>query len=93
MSSLPRCRNKACQQRISFFGSPYTGKPRAFETTPVDPRAFNGVAFPVLSGRAYRFTELVDQLQVQRECSRDDAENEVRDMPWYVLHDCQGGDD
>lgn len=54
---------------------------------PSDPRA--GVrAFPVLSRRAYRPAELAEVLQVQRECSLSEAEDEIQDLPWHVIHDC-----
>lgn len=86
MSRLPRCHT--CKERITFFGSPFTGNTRAFDPTPVDPRTYPGVAYPVMSGRAYRFLDLVEVTQVRLELSSDEAEQQVRDMPWHVLHQC-----
>lgn len=86
-SSLPRCRT--CRARIEFFGSPFTPLGiRVFEAKPVDGRTYPGVAYPVSGQRAWRFDELAETMQVSREVSRGVIEDEIRDMPWYVLHDC-----
>lgn len=87
MTKAPRCR--FCDARVEFFTSPFTGRARKFDATPIDGHSEACVnAFPVLSERAYKFVELVAIVQVQRECSTPDAEAEVRDMPWYRPHDC-----
>ena len=87
MAKLKRCR--FCQAPVEFFDSPFTGRARKFDARPIDGHQPLAVtAFPVLSGRAYKFNDLVPILQVQRETSLDAAEAEVRDMPWYVPHDC-----
>lgn len=84
---LTRCR--FCQGPVEFYASPFTGKPRKFDAAPIDGHHPHAVkAFPVLSGRAYRFHELAAVIQVQRECSDTEAEAEVRDMPWHTPHDC-----
>jgi hypothetical protein len=85
--NLPRCRD--CRAPIAWYLSPFTGKVRKFDARPVDGRTHTGApAYPVEGRRAWKFTVLVDDLQVRRECSRDDAEAEAYDMPWHVAHDC-----
>jgi hypothetical protein len=87
MSRLTRCR--FCQAPVEFLRSPFTGEKRKFEASPIDGHHDMAVkAFPVMSGRAYKFADLAAIVQVQRECALDAAEDEVRDMPWYVPHDC-----
>lgn len=87
MAKLARCR--FCQARVEFFASPFTGRVRKFDARPVDGRSHTGAAaYPVMGKRAYKHAELASVLRVQRECSLEDAENEVYDMPWYVPHDC-----
>lgn len=86
---LPRCRT--CTRPVVFFRSPFTGKPRTFEPTPVGPsHPLAGVkAFPVLGGTAaYKPADLVELLQVQREATETEAADEVRDMPWHLFHEC-----
>lgn len=88
---LARCRT--CKDPVAFFRSPYTGNVRTFDPNPVDGRDPLAVkAFPVLGRAAYKFSALVELIQVQRECSDAEAEDEVRDMPWHFLHDCTTGD-
>ena len=92
-----RC--NTCKAPVVFYRSPFTGKVRTFEAKPVEPsHPLAGVkAFPVLGGTAaYKPAELVELLQVQRQCSDAEASNEVRDMPWHLIHDCpptEGGDE
>ena len=82
-----RCRQ--CTRPVVFFRSPFTSKIRTFEPKPIDGRHDLAVtAFPVLGRSAYKFAVLVDLIQVQRECTADEAEAEVRDMPWHFPHDC-----
>lgn len=86
-----RC--KDCRAHVVFYRSPFTGKVRTFEAKPVEPsHPLAGVkAFPVLGGTAaYRPAHLAEMLQVQRMCSDAEAADEVRDMPWYLIHDCHG---
>lgn len=86
-----RCRESNCKAPVVFFRSPYTGRPRTFDPSPVDAdHPLAGVrAFPVLGGSAaYKPAELVGVLQVQRECSTAEAEAEIRDMPWHLIHEC-----
>lgn len=85
----PRCR--VCQQPVTFFRSPFTGNVRTFDPVPVDEsHPLAGVkAFPVLGGTAaYRPGELTELLQVQREVTASEAADEVRDMPWHLIHEC-----
>lgn len=84
-----RCRT--CRQPVVFFRSPFAGNPCPFEPTPVEPsHPLAGVkAFPVLGGtHAYRPGDLTDLLQVQREVTQTEAADEVRDMPWHLIHEC-----
>lgn len=81
----PRC--DTCKAPIAFYGSPFTGSPRPFNPRPVDPHTVQG-AYPVMSRRAYRLDELVEVIQVQRECSAEEASDEIYDMPWHTLHAC-----
>lgn len=84
-----RC--NSCQAQVVFFRSPFTSRPRTFDPKPVEPsHALAGVkAFPVLGGTAaYQVDELVQLLQVQRSCTRHEAEVEVWDLPWHRLHQC-----
>lgn len=86
-NKLTRCR--FCQAPVEFLRSPFTGERRKFDARPIDGHHDLAVkAFPVLSDRAYKFAELVTVIRVQRECTEEAAEAEVRDMPWYVPHDC-----
>lgn len=88
-----RC--NGCGAHVVFFGSPFTGKRRTFDPTSVDDtHPLAGVkAFPVLGGtRAYKQADLVELLQVQRRCSDVEAADEVRDMPWHVVHECPPAD-
>lgn len=80
-----------CQAPVVFFRSPFTSKPRTFDPRPVEPsHALAGVrAFPVLGGtQAYQVDKLVELLQVQRSCTLHEAEVEVWDMDWFMLHSC-----
>lgn len=87
MSKLTRCR--FCQAPVEFLRSPFTGDRRKFDARPIDGHHQLAVkGFPVMSGRAYKYADLVEIVQVLRETSGDAAEEEVRDMPWYVPHDC-----
>lgn len=62
---------------------------RTFDPKPVDGRHPSAVtAFPVMGRTAYKRTDLVDVIQLQRECSDVEAADEVRDMPWHFIHDC-----
>lgn len=89
---LPRCRY--CGARVVFHGSPHTGRPRTFEPRPVNGHTHSGrPAYPLFGARTWRFRELVEVVQVQRESSLAEAEDEVRDMPWYLPHDCPRPDD
>ena len=85
---MSRCRT--CREEIDFFRSPFTGNVRAFDIAPVDPtHPLAGVrAFPVLGRAAYKQADLVEVVQVQRGCSDVEAADEIRDMPWHLLHDC-----
>lgn len=86
----PKCRS--CQRPVVFFRSPFAGKPCPFDPTPVEPShpAAGVKAFPVLGGvQAYRPNELAAHLMVQRESSRTEAEDEVRDLPWHLIHTCR----
>lgn len=86
-SRLPRCRD--CGARVEFFRTT-TGVWRTFHVEPVDGRTHTGApACPVESGRAWAFAELVEELMGRYGCSREEAEAEVYDMPWYVRHDCR----
>lgn len=73
-----------------FLFSPFTAALRTFDPRPVEPsHPLAGVkAFPVLSKRAYRPSELVELLQVQRECTAADAQDEIQDLPWHLIHEC-----
>lgn len=81
---------RGCGAPIVFFFSPFTGSLRTFDPKPVEPsHPLAGVkAFPVLSRRAFRPAELVDHLQVLRECSTSDAQDEIQDLPWHLIHEC-----
>lgn len=83
-----RCRD--CGLPVIFLFSPFTAALRTFDPTPVEPsHPLAGVkAFPVLSRRAYRPAELVEHLQVLRECSLGDAQDETQDLPWHLIHEC-----
>lgn len=73
-----------------FIFSPFTAALRTFDPTPVGPsHPLAGVrAFPVLSRKAYRPAELAELLQVQRETSLVDAQDEIQDLPWHLTHEC-----
>lgn len=92
-----RC--NGCRAHVVFYRSPFTGKVRTFEAKPVEPsHPLAGVkAFPVLGGTAaYKPADLVEHLMVQRQCSEVEAADEVRDVPWHLLHECtpvDGGDE
>ncbi|SDC45232.1 hypothetical protein [Nocardioides lianchengensis] len=82
-----KCRT--CRRPVVFLRSPFTGNVRTFDPTPVDghhPLAVN--AFPVMGRTAYKVVDLVELIQVQRQCSDVEADAEVRDMPWHVPHEC-----
>ena len=86
---VARCRRDGCDAEIAFFRSPFTGNVRAFDARPVDGRdPRTTTAFPVMGRQAYKFPDLVELVQVQRQCTDVEAEAEVRDMPWHTLHDC-----
>lgn len=87
MGSRGPARCRTCQAPVVFFRSPFTGKSRTFEPTSIDGRHLLAVdAFPVLGLQAFKFADLVEHIQVQRQCSSEEAEAEVRDMPWHRLH-------
>lgn len=85
----PRCRD--CGQPVTWFRSPFAGNPCPFDPTPVEPsHPLAGVkAFPVSGGtHAHKPNELAAHLMVRREITQTEAENEVRDMPWHLIHTC-----
>lgn len=86
----PRC--NTCSAIITFFGSPFSSSTRPFNPRPVDPHVIQG-AYPVMGRKAYRFADLVETVQLLRECSLAEAEGEVYDMPWHQLHACPREDD
>lgn len=83
-----RCRS--CQAPVVFFRSPFTRNVRTFDPDPVDgTHVLAGVrAFPVTGVKAHRPAHLAEQIQVQRHCTDEQAMDEVRDMPWHLLHEC-----
>lgn len=89
----PKCRD--CGQPIAWFGVEWLGGARRpFEPKPVDPAATGRPAFPVWNGvQAWTLPALVDELQVRRECSHDEAEDEARAMDFYVRHQCPNAPD
>lgn len=94
MSPRRQARCRSCDAPIVFFRSPFTANVRTFDRTPVDAdHPLAGVkAFPVLGGTAaYRPAHLAEMLQVQRMCSDEAAYAEVRDMAWFLLHECPAG--
>ena len=83
-------RGRGCDAPVVFFRSPFTGNPRTFDPKPVepsDPRA-GATAFPIFSGRAHRPGDLVDVLMPLRECTASEAEAEIQDLPWHLIHEC-----
>lgn len=90
MSRRPaRCRT--CHRPVAFFRSPFTNQVRTFDPADVGPRhPLAGVrAFPVLGGTAaYKPADLTEVLMVQRHATATEAAEEVRDMPWHLLHQC-----
>lgn len=86
---VPHC--NGCGARIVFFKAPSSPKLCPFDPTPVTAaHPLAGVrAFPVLGGaKAYRPSHLTELLQVQRSCTDAAAAEEVRDLPWHLIHDC-----
>lgn len=83
-----RCRG--CDAPVIFLFSPFTSSLRTFDPTPVEPsHPLAGVkAFPVLSRRAFRPADLVEHLQVLRECTSSEARDEIQDLPWHLIHEC-----
>lgn len=83
----PQC--WGCHRPIRWIR--HRGRPWKFDPRPVDPRTHVGPpAYPVEADRAWHFPALVEELMGRRECSREDAEAEAKDMPWYVPHVCPG---
>lgn len=83
----PRCRD--CDAPVEFFLSPYTGRWRTFNPKPVNLReGLHERAYPVEGRRAWKYTELVEELMGRLGLAHAEAEAEVRDMPWHSLHDC-----
>lgn len=80
----------SCSRPVVLFGSPFTGKWRTFEPTPVDPTLRQDLSdvFPVEGRRAWKPRELVEDLMVRRRVTQAGAEREVYDMTWYQLHRC-----
>lgn len=82
----PRCRN--CRAVVVFFRGA-GDRWRSFDPKPVDGRTYIGpAAAPVLHGRAWMFTELLDELQALHQYGRGDAIDEAYDLPWHVPHTC-----
>lgn len=91
MSPRKAAKCRECQAPVEFFRSPFTGNVRTFDPTPVtESHPLAGVrAFPVLGGTAaYRPADLVELLMVQRHATETEVADEIRDMPWHLLHDC-----
>lgn len=82
---VPRCND--CKQPVAWFFSPYTGRLRPFDPTPVSPHS-QSLAYPVEGRRAWKLHELVDDLQARRETSEETARAEAYDMPWHKPHTC-----
>lgn len=87
-TSIARCRG--CGARIVFFTSPFTGRPRAFDPTPVDMgRQLTRRAYPVENDTtAWKYLDLVEALMMRLGCGRAEAEEEARQLPWHTPHDC-----
>ena len=82
-----RCPN--CPATVVWLTSPFTGRDRMFNARPVDGRTHVGPpAYPVEGQHARRPRDLVEDLQVRRQVSVAEAQQEAYDMPWYVLHAC-----
>lgn len=84
---MAKCRG--CRAPIVFFKHHSSPKFAPFDAKPLDghhPNLAN--AYPVQGTSAYRPTHLAEQFQVQRACSDAQALAEVRDVPWYRLHNC-----
>lgn len=78
-----------CHQPTVWLASPWSGRWRRFDPTPLNGRAHNGpTAYPVEGRRAWRVRDLVEELMIRRDCSRAEAEDEAYDMPFHVPHVC-----
>lgn len=91
MSPRRQAKCRSCGAPVVFYRSPFTANVRTFDQTPVTAdHPLAGVkTFPVLGGTsAYRPAHLAEMLQVQRMCTDTEAADEVRDLPWFRLHEC-----
>lgn len=79
----------ACGGQVVFFRSPHSGSWMPFDPKPIDRAAHQGITpYPIENERAWKTRELVEDLMVRHQQSRDEAEREVNDMPWHVPHRC-----
>jgi hypothetical protein len=82
----PTC--KDCNAEVRFFRDE-NNRWRMVNAKPVDGRTHQGPpAYPVEGRRAWKLPALVEDLQVRRETTVEEAEHEAYDMPWHVPHDC-----
>ena len=80
---------RTCRAQVAFFRSPFTGQVRAFNPKPIDMRTpMVEAAYPVYGRSAYRLADVVDLLMAERLCTRAEAEEEARDLPWHTFHAC-----
>ncbi|MDN4174709.1 hypothetical protein QWY28_17240 [Nocardioides sp. SOB77] len=84
-SRYPLCNQ--CRHPIVWFS--LHGSWRSFDPKPVDGRRHvGGAAYPVEQRRAWRTRDLVVELMGRRSVSEPEAQDEVYDLPWHVLHAC-----
>jgi hypothetical protein len=84
----PRCHD--CNAPVVFFRNPATGKFRPFDPRPVaQGQQYPRPPWPVENNAwAWPLRDLIEDLMVRIPCSRDEAEEHARAMPWHLPHDC-----
>lgn len=86
MTQAPRCAR--CHTRIRWIQS-ITGQWLPFDPVPVAPGNPRQItAKPVENDRWWPVRDLIEDLQVRRQCTDREARTEVYDMPWHVPHTC-----
>lgn len=79
----PRCQH--CQRPVRFFS--HDGRWRPFDVTPLT--GHEGIrddAMPIFGNQAWDYYELLIELVEHQH--RDDADQEVLDLPWHRPHRC-----
>jgi hypothetical protein len=87
--STGRTRCRDCGLPIVFFRS-QSRNWRTYQPRPVNGRTHVGPpAYPIDNGRAWHVDDLVEELMIRLQYSREEATNAAYAVPWHIPHTCR----